>query len=842
MIEKKIFTRDNLLLGLVLAFAAVLRFIGLASRDIWYDEVLSVLQAGKSLVQISKDVATPFHYYIVHWFLLLGKNTFILGIPSVLFGVGSVLMLYLIGKKAIDKNTGLLAAFLLAISPMHIEFSQQILHYSYFVFFTLLSLYFYLKFILSFQKEKVDYKSLFLLLLSNGLNILTHVSALLIIEMQLIFLVVFLLLQKKPFVWPKIHIVLLLLVGIVGTLAALSFGDGYYLNLLLKGVRFGPHHFLELGYSLSKQMDTNILSFNKQFFMAMFSWFGLGGGGRLYLYLTLFTIGVISILLRRKIVITLCLLFWLVFPFLQLYYIRPVHWFEEKYFIFMIPVYLLLLACGVIFILEIFKKNFFRIIQLIKDRSGVKIEIAHLPFAKDITKYFFQSFVVVILFVVALNPIKVRTTYGFPVENWTKYSWKQVHSFLEKTMQKGDRVFVRRGEGLFFEYYFGSEKKNEIWFEEDFILTSNSQQYLDFIRKDVKNYFVCIPEFYDTILASMADYEKISSTGNFNIYEISFKKESSVKVRLLDEKHWEYYDGYRTAKYFSEAHDWCNVSLSYIGTYNVPMTYGYYCLCPREFSEAWIDYKFILPENAKIFYIRPVFTIPEGVHFRIHLGENPANIKQVYEKTANALSHFYPTIKVSRDGSLSQELFLRLVFDFDEHQGIDAGEVNLKSILLTNKDAVGVNSYEEKMMRGGRSVYFYDSQLEVFKSNKWLYDCIQRDGWIQATDGILFNLWGKPEETPLVYKFNFKEEVFIDNLELKTYTFNNKISVSMSEDGEHWTELGVFDDGETTVRNFEKDRFSEFKKIKTFYLRFLGQKAGPTCQLRNLSLTAMTEE
>ena len=86
-----------------------------------------------------------------------------------------------------------------------------------------------------------------------------------------------------------------------------------------------------------------------------------------------------------------------------------------------------------------------------------------------------------------------------------------------------------------------------------------------------------------------------------------------------------------------------------------------------------------------------------------------------------------------------------------------------------------------------------------------MHDCIQRDGRIQATDGILFNLLGKPEETQLVYKLNFKGEVFIDNLELRTYTFNNKISFSISEDGKHLTELGAFDDGETTVRNFEKD-------------------------------------
>jgi len=50
-------------------------------------------------------------------------------------------------------------------------------------------------------------------------------------------------------------------------------------------------------------------------------------------------------------------------------------------------------------------------------------------------------------------------------------------------------------------------------------------------------------------------------------------------------------------------------------------------------------------------------------------------------------------------------LLLELVLAFDEYQGIDAGEVNLKSILLTNKDVVGLNSYEEKMMRVDRYIF-----------------------------------------------------------------------------------------------------------------------------------------
>src|SRR3990167_3333696 len=126
----------------VLGIALFWRLKGLWTREVWYDEVLDVLQASESIPQIFREVPTPVHYIIVHFFLDFGKNTFWLGLPSVFFGCLTVILVYFLGTDLYNsKKVGLTAMFLAAISPMMTEFSQQILHYSYLLFFSTLSFY-----------------------------------------------------------------------------------------------------------------------------------------------------------------------------------------------------------------------------------------------------------------------------------------------------------------------------------------------------------------------------------------------------------------------------------------------------------------------------------------------------------------------------------------------------------------------------------------------------------------------------------------------------------------------------------------------------------------------------
>jgi len=65
-----------------------------------------------------------------------------LRLPTVLFGVASIPIIYLLGTKIFSEKEGLLAAFLLAISYHHTHYSQEARMYSMVFFFVLLCMYF----------------------------------------------------------------------------------------------------------------------------------------------------------------------------------------------------------------------------------------------------------------------------------------------------------------------------------------------------------------------------------------------------------------------------------------------------------------------------------------------------------------------------------------------------------------------------------------------------------------------------------------------------------------------------------------------------------------------------
>ncbi|MDD5223073.1 MAG: glycosyltransferase family 39 protein [bacterium] len=61
---------------------------------------------------------------------------------SIAFGLGTVYLVYLLGRKVLNRETGLLAAFFLSISPLHIYFSQIFKVDASLLFWTLLTFYF----------------------------------------------------------------------------------------------------------------------------------------------------------------------------------------------------------------------------------------------------------------------------------------------------------------------------------------------------------------------------------------------------------------------------------------------------------------------------------------------------------------------------------------------------------------------------------------------------------------------------------------------------------------------------------------------------------------------------
>jgi len=144
------------LLLAILLLATFLRFYRLDTQSFWNDEGNSARIAERTLDLILEgaagDIHPPGYYLLLHyWRGLFGQSEFALRFPSLMCGVLAVPLTFKLGQRLLDRRAGLLAAFLLSISPFHVWFSQEARMYAQATLLSLLSVYFFV--------DLVDWKS-----------------------------------------------------------------------------------------------------------------------------------------------------------------------------------------------------------------------------------------------------------------------------------------------------------------------------------------------------------------------------------------------------------------------------------------------------------------------------------------------------------------------------------------------------------------------------------------------------------------------------------------------------------------------------------------------------------
>lgn len=138
---------------LILVIGLVIRLTSLGVQSLWIDELYSV-QAGRinpfdafaashgNIVVFigSWDVGSPpLYYWIIGVFEQFGHGDAWIRLPSVLFGVATIPLLYKLGELLFSRRVGLLASALLVMSPFHVWFSQEARCYSMMAFLTMLA-------------------------------------------------------------------------------------------------------------------------------------------------------------------------------------------------------------------------------------------------------------------------------------------------------------------------------------------------------------------------------------------------------------------------------------------------------------------------------------------------------------------------------------------------------------------------------------------------------------------------------------------------------------------------------------------------------------------------------
>jgi 4-amino-4-deoxy-L-arabinose transferase-like glycosyltransferase len=131
---------------LILLVAFGLRLYRLGYQSLWYDEAVSVYLASKDLVALTLhtagDIHPPLYYYLLHlWILVAGASEFSAAFFSLFFGMVLVAGCFRLGCELLDRRVGLVAAFLVAVSPFNISYSQEVRMYTLGAFLGLVSLY-----------------------------------------------------------------------------------------------------------------------------------------------------------------------------------------------------------------------------------------------------------------------------------------------------------------------------------------------------------------------------------------------------------------------------------------------------------------------------------------------------------------------------------------------------------------------------------------------------------------------------------------------------------------------------------------------------------------------------
>jgi mannosyltransferase len=344
------------LVGLAILLGTALRLYDLGGRNLWLDEIFTATfaHADHSLATVvdyalsTPIPAPPLWFIITHLSIkMLGSSEFALRLPVALCGILSLAVTYRLGKTLFGRTEGLIAVFLLSVSPFHIYYSREARYYAALILLSLLTVYFLY---LAIQRQEWQWWAIFVAV--TVANIYIHLMAFVVLLVEVLFVGILWMWQRIiPDEAPVTQAVgqrqemTLRKTGSRIKLIPVLLGLGVivlsYLPMwsrIIQGL-LGPRG---LGNpEMAEKLDLSV-----PFFIKIFSLFGAGTGWAFALFMGAFLWGIIvSVLAQRR--QSLFMLLWITIPFVFIFVVRPKHFFDPKYLIFILPVYLIGVATGI---------------------------------------------------------------------------------------------------------------------------------------------------------------------------------------------------------------------------------------------------------------------------------------------------------------------------------------------------------------------------------------------------------------------------------------------------------------------------------------------------------------
>lgn len=128
---------------------AVLRFVALGAQSLWVDELLTIKNAhiGEPGIfsYIAHNLQGPAASLLVHYLGALGKSEILLRLPFAVAGALGLPAIYILAREFNGRWSSLHTTLLLALSPIHIWYSQEVRGYAFVVLFSVLATYFLIR-------------------------------------------------------------------------------------------------------------------------------------------------------------------------------------------------------------------------------------------------------------------------------------------------------------------------------------------------------------------------------------------------------------------------------------------------------------------------------------------------------------------------------------------------------------------------------------------------------------------------------------------------------------------------------------------------------------------------
>ncbi len=202
--------RTTVLLLAVMLLGLGLRVYDLGEESLWLDEISSVLRARLDTLPMLRAVARagtnpPLHYLALHgWLCVFPETEASVRLPSVLFQFASFYLLFLIGRRLLNKQSALLACLLFALSSYHILLAQEARPHSLLALLTLASMYLLIRLL---ERRTIALAAAYVL--STALLLYSHPYAVFVLGAQNLYVVGLLVLARRDAPLRLLHWLLL---------------------------------------------------------------------------------------------------------------------------------------------------------------------------------------------------------------------------------------------------------------------------------------------------------------------------------------------------------------------------------------------------------------------------------------------------------------------------------------------------------------------------------------------------------------------------------------------------------------------------------------------------------